>query len=99
MLGAVISTAPRRGVVMGDTASHAGSPEAARAVPENLVLRPEPIAPTRQRLDHVDGLRAVAALWIVLGHSIESSVPRAWLNRNIAGGIIGTLYYGQVAVM
>jgi peptidoglycan/LPS O-acetylase OafA/YrhL len=82
---------------MGDTASQAAPIGAARSVPADLVARPEPIA--RQRLDHVDGLRAVAALWIVLGHSIESSVPRAWLNQNIAGAIVGTLYYGQVAVM
>jgi peptidoglycan/LPS O-acetylase OafA/YrhL len=51
------------------------------------------------RLDYVDGLRAVAALWVAVHHAIETSAPSTALATSIGGAVVGSLYFGQFAVM
>jgi peptidoglycan/LPS O-acetylase OafA/YrhL len=52
-----------------------------------------------RRLDYVDGLRAIAALWVVLHHAAETSVPARTLSVPWVGPIVATLFFGQWAVI
>jgi peptidoglycan/LPS O-acetylase OafA/YrhL len=51
------------------------------------------------RLDYIDGLRAIAALWVVLHHAIETSVPTTILKVPLLGPTLGSLFLGQAPVM
>jgi peptidoglycan/LPS O-acetylase OafA/YrhL len=61
---------------------------------ESAVLR----APAR-RLEYIDGLRALAALWVAAHHVFETSVPTRALSVPMLGPAIGTLALGQFPVM
>jgi peptidoglycan/LPS O-acetylase OafA/YrhL len=51
------------------------------------------------RLEYIDGLRALAALWVAVHHAIETSVPEATLSVPVLGPVIGSLFFGQFPVM
>src|SRR5262245_17806245 len=51
------------------------------------------------RLDYIDGLRAIAALWVSLHHAIETSVPAAILKIPLLGPAVASLLFGQYPVM
>jgi peptidoglycan/LPS O-acetylase OafA/YrhL len=51
------------------------------------------------RLEYIDGLRALAALWVVLHHTIETSDPTRALRIPIVGPVLASLFFGQFAVM
>ncbi len=58
------------------------------------------LAPTpARRLEYIDGLRALAALWVAIHHIVETSVPAFALSLPIVGPIVGTLFFGQFPVM
>lgn len=51
------------------------------------------------RLDYVDGLRALAALWVVLHHVVETSEPTGIMGLPWLGPVVRSLFFGQFAVM
>jgi peptidoglycan/LPS O-acetylase OafA/YrhL len=51
------------------------------------------------RLEYIDGLRALAALWVAVHHAIETSVPAATLKVPVLGPVIASLFFGQFPVM
>lgn len=51
------------------------------------------------RLEYIDGLRALCALWVVVHHAVESSVPEVTLRTPIIGPIVASLFFGQFPVM
>jgi peptidoglycan/LPS O-acetylase OafA/YrhL len=51
------------------------------------------------RLEHIDGLRALAALWVAVHHAIETSVPAATLKVPVLGPVVASLFFGQFPVM
>jgi peptidoglycan/LPS O-acetylase OafA/YrhL len=51
------------------------------------------------RLEYIDGLRALAALWVAVHHAVETSVPAAMLKVPVLGPVIGSLFFGQFPVM
>src|SRR5262249_49767810 len=56
-------------------------------------------AGTAPRLEYVDGLRALAALWVARHHAIETSVPAATLKVPVLGPAVASLFFGQFPVM
>jgi peptidoglycan/LPS O-acetylase OafA/YrhL len=55
--------------------------------------------PEVHRLDYIDGLRALAALWVLLHHTMETSEPRTAMQLPVAGPILSSLLFGQFPVM
>jgi len=51
------------------------------------------------RLEYIDGLRALAALWVAVHHAIETSIPAATLKVPVLGPVIASLFFGQFPVM
>jgi peptidoglycan/LPS O-acetylase OafA/YrhL len=51
------------------------------------------------RLEYIDGLRALAALWVAAHHVIETSVPAATLEVPVLGSVVASLFFGQFPVM
>jgi peptidoglycan/LPS O-acetylase OafA/YrhL len=51
------------------------------------------------RLEYIDGLRALAALWVAVHHAIETSVPAATLKLPVLGPVLASLFFGQFPVM
>jgi peptidoglycan/LPS O-acetylase OafA/YrhL len=62
------------------------------------VQKPAALAPVR-RLEYIDGLRAMAALWVMLHHTIETSEPSVALHLPVLGPILASLFFGQFPVM
>jgi peptidoglycan/LPS O-acetylase OafA/YrhL len=50
-------------------------------------------------LEYIDGLRALAALWVALHHAIETSEPTWAMNLPIFGHVVRSLFFGQFPVM
>lgn len=55
--------------------------------------------PVSHRLEYIDGLRAVCALWVVVHHALVISVPEAVLRVQVIGPVVGSLFFGQFPVM
>ncbi len=53
---------------------------------------------TTPRLDYIDGLRAIAALWVVFHHAIQTSAPTAMLNVPVLGSLLASFFWGQAPV-
>jgi peptidoglycan/LPS O-acetylase OafA/YrhL len=51
------------------------------------------------RLEYIDGLRALAALWVAIHHAVETSVPSAILKIPVLGPVVSSLFFGQFPVM
>jgi peptidoglycan/LPS O-acetylase OafA/YrhL len=51
------------------------------------------------RLEYIDGLRALAALWVVVHHVAETSVPSKTLSSPVLGPVVASLFFGQFPVM
>jgi peptidoglycan/LPS O-acetylase OafA/YrhL len=51
------------------------------------------------RHGYIDGLRALAALWVVLHHALETSPPNRILARPVVGPVLASLSFGQFPVM
>jgi peptidoglycan/LPS O-acetylase OafA/YrhL len=51
------------------------------------------------RLEYLDGLRALAALWVAVHHVFETSTPLAAMSLPILGPLLGSLSFGQFPVM
>jgi peptidoglycan/LPS O-acetylase OafA/YrhL len=51
------------------------------------------------RLEYIDGLRALAALWVALHHAAETSVPSVILKTPVLGPVVASLFFGQFPVM
>jgi peptidoglycan/LPS O-acetylase OafA/YrhL len=51
------------------------------------------------RLEYIDGLRALAALWVAIHHAFETSVPSALLGTPVLGPVLASLSFGQFPVM
>lgn len=51
------------------------------------------------RLEYIDGLRALAALWVAAHHAIETSIPFAMLKVPVLGSVLASLFLGQFPVM
>jgi peptidoglycan/LPS O-acetylase OafA/YrhL len=51
------------------------------------------------RLEYIDGLRALAALWVAIHHAFETSVPSAILGTPVLGAVVASLSFGQFPVM
>jgi hypothetical protein len=49
--------------------------------------------------EYIDGLRALAALWVAAHHVIETSVPAATLELPVLGSVLASLFFGQFPVM
>jgi len=54
---------------------------------------------TRSRLEYIDGLRALAALWVALHHVAVTSVPSEMLKMPVLGPVVASLFFGQFPVM
>lgn len=52
-----------------------------------------------RRLDYVDGLRALAALWVAIHHCIETSDPLKLVGTPVVGPVLATFFKGQFPVM
>jgi peptidoglycan/LPS O-acetylase OafA/YrhL len=52
-----------------------------------------------RRIEYVDGLRALAALWVVVHHTIETSIPAKLLALPVIGWALASLFFGQFPVM
>jgi peptidoglycan/LPS O-acetylase OafA/YrhL len=52
-----------------------------------------------RRLEYIDGLRALAALWVALHHVIETSIPERALHTPVLGAALASLFFGQFPVM
>jgi peptidoglycan/LPS O-acetylase OafA/YrhL len=52
-----------------------------------------------RRLEYIDGLRALAALWVLFHHMIETSQPDIAMHLPVAGPILRSLFFGQFPVM
>jgi peptidoglycan/LPS O-acetylase OafA/YrhL len=57
------------------------------------------LAPVGRRLEYIDGLRAAAALWVLLHHTIETSEPSAAMRLPVVGPVLSSLFFGQFPVM
>lgn len=55
--------------------------------------------PTRPRLEYIDGVRALAAIWVALHHVFETATPTKLLRLPVIGAVIGSLNLGQFPVM
>lgn len=51
------------------------------------------------RLEYIDGLRALAALWVVFHHAFETSPPLVVLGLPFIGPLVVSLSFGQFPVM
>jgi peptidoglycan/LPS O-acetylase OafA/YrhL len=51
------------------------------------------------RLEYIDGLRALAALWVAAHHAIETSIPVKTLSAPVLGPLLTSLFFGQFPVM
>jgi peptidoglycan/LPS O-acetylase OafA/YrhL len=51
------------------------------------------------RLEYIDGLRALAALWVVLHHVLETAWPTRALSLAGVGPVLASLAFGQFPVM
>jgi peptidoglycan/LPS O-acetylase OafA/YrhL len=51
------------------------------------------------RHGYIDGLRALAALWVVLHHALETSTPIGMLATPVVGPVLASLFFGQFPVM
>jgi peptidoglycan/LPS O-acetylase OafA/YrhL len=58
-----------------------------------------PLPAAVPRLDYVDGLRALATLWVVLHHVREISSPERTLKLPILGPVLASISFGQAAVI
>jgi peptidoglycan/LPS O-acetylase OafA/YrhL len=56
------------------------------------------LLPTR-RLEYIDGLRALAALWVLFHHTIETSEPSVAMKLPVIGPLLASLFFGQFPVM
>jgi peptidoglycan/LPS O-acetylase OafA/YrhL len=54
---------------------------------------------TASRLEYIDGLRALAALWVAIHHAAETSVPSVILKTPVLGPVVASLFFGQFPVM
>jgi len=81
-----------------DARSPGGSVRRTQAfeVPE---LIPSAAVPAAPRLGYVDGLRALAALWVAFHHVIVTSEPSRLMALPVFGPVLGSLFSGQFAVM
>jgi peptidoglycan/LPS O-acetylase OafA/YrhL len=61
-----------------------------------VAARAQPVA---QRVEYVDGLRALAAIWVVLHHTLEVAAPATLLRAPVLGPVVQSLAYGQFPVM
>jgi peptidoglycan/LPS O-acetylase OafA/YrhL len=75
-----------------DTDHQTALPEAGEAPAEQVRAAP-------RRLDYIDGMRALAALWVVFHHAIETSEPTRLLSMRVIGPVLGSLFFGQFPVM
>jgi peptidoglycan/LPS O-acetylase OafA/YrhL len=57
----------------------------------------QPVA--ARRLEYIDGLRALAALWVAFHHVIETSTPTRALSVPVLGPVLASLFFGQFPVM
>jgi peptidoglycan/LPS O-acetylase OafA/YrhL len=60
---------------------------------------PDAATPVTRRLEYIDGLRALAALWVAVHHAIETSEPTWAMSLPVVRPILGTLFFGQFPVM
>jgi peptidoglycan/LPS O-acetylase OafA/YrhL len=67
------------------------------APPTSATARSASTAPGRQ--EYIDGLRALAALWVVVHHSIETSEPKRALATPLVGPVLASFFFGQFPVM
>jgi peptidoglycan/LPS O-acetylase OafA/YrhL len=54
---------------------------------------------TAHRLEYIDGVRALAALWVAFHHAIELSEPTSLMHIPVVGPVVGSLFFGQFPVM
>jgi len=52
-----------------------------------------------RRLEYIDGLRAAAALWVLLHHAIETAEPSVALHTPVVGPLLASLFFGQFPVI
>jgi peptidoglycan/LPS O-acetylase OafA/YrhL len=60
--------------------------------------RPQPVV-AASRLEYVDGIRALAALFVFFHHTIETAEPVRALSVPILGPVLKSLFFGQFPVM
>lgn len=66
----------------------------------HLPFEPKLSVPNQdQRLHYIDGLRAMAALWVAVHHAAETSVPEQVLKVPILGPMVASVFWGQFPVM
>jgi peptidoglycan/LPS O-acetylase OafA/YrhL len=65
------------------------------------IIRASGVRPSSgaKRLDTIDGLRALAALWVVLHHAIITSEPTHAMASPLLRPILSSLFFGQFPVM
>lgn len=63
------------------------------------LANPMVTASNQPRLEYIDGLRALAALWVALHHVVETSVPSEMLKIPVLGPVVASLFLGQFPVM
>jgi peptidoglycan/LPS O-acetylase OafA/YrhL len=51
------------------------------------------------RLEYIDGLRALAALWVAFHHAFETSPPTMLSSLPVLGAVLASLSFGQFPVM
>ncbi len=66
---------------------------------EHVESRPAVGIEPQGRLDYIDGLRALAALWVVVHHMIEVAEPRRLMNVPVLGWTVRSFGFGQFPVM
>jgi peptidoglycan/LPS O-acetylase OafA/YrhL len=50
-------------------------------------------------LEYIDGLRALAALWVAVHHAIETSEPTWAMSLPVVRPLLGSFFFGQFPVM
>jgi peptidoglycan/LPS O-acetylase OafA/YrhL len=58
-----------------------------------------PLPAVGHRFEYIDGLRALAALWVALHHAMETAIPQQVLGTRFWGPLLLTLSRGQFPVM
>ena len=53
----------------------------------------------KHRLEYIDGIRALAALWVAAHHAIETSEPTHLMKLFVVGPVVTSLFMGQFPVM
>ena len=83
----------------GVTASEPCVVASSAAANELALAKSGAAPPAVSRLDYIDGLRALAAFWVLVHHIIETAPPERAMRSPLGRALLGSLFFGQFPVM